>query len=42
MITVEFLGPIGKKPLTLDISNLSQLSEIKSLCFLLFVVDDYK
>lgn len=28
MITVEFLGPIGKKPLTLDISNLSQLSEI--------------
>ncbi|MGB3751851.1 MAG: MoaD/ThiS family protein [Arcobacteraceae bacterium] len=28
MITVEFLGPIGKQPLTLDISNLNQLSEI--------------
>jgi molybdopterin synthase sulfur carrier subunit len=28
MITVEFLGPIGKEPLNLDISNLSQLSEI--------------
>lgn len=28
MVTVEFLGPIGKKPLSLDISNLNQLSEI--------------
>jgi len=28
MITVEFLGPIGKKPLTLDITSLNQLSEI--------------
>ena len=27
MITIEFLGPIGKKPLSLDISNLSELSE---------------
>ncbi|MEA2017557.1 MAG: MoaD/ThiS family protein [Campylobacterota bacterium] len=28
MVTVEFLGPIGKVPLTLDISNLNQLSDI--------------
>jgi molybdopterin synthase sulfur carrier subunit len=28
MVTVEFLGPIGKTPLSLDISNLSELSEI--------------
>ncbi|MEA3498077.1 MAG: MoaD/ThiS family protein [Campylobacterota bacterium] len=28
MVTVEFLGPIGKEPLSLDISNLNQLSEI--------------
>ena len=26
MVTIEFLGPIGKKPLNLDISNLSELS----------------
>jgi len=28
MVTVEFLGPIGKEPLKLDISNLNQLSDI--------------
>ncbi len=28
MVTVEFLGPIGKKPLQIDITNLSQLSTI--------------
>ena len=28
MVTVEFLGPIGKEPLKLDISNLNQLSVI--------------
>ena len=28
MVTIEFLGPIGKKPLGLDITNLNQLSEI--------------
>jgi len=28
MVTVEFLGPIGKEPLSLDISNLNQLSDI--------------
>lgn len=28
MVTVEFLGPIGKEPLNLEISNLNQLSEI--------------
>ncbi len=28
MITVEFLGPISKSPLQLDISNLNQLSQI--------------
>jgi molybdopterin synthase sulfur carrier subunit len=27
MVTIEFLGPIGKKPLNLDISNLGELSE---------------
>ena len=28
MVIVEFLGPIGKEPLKLDISNLNQLSAI--------------
>ena len=28
MIKVEFLGPIGKEPLFVDIANLSELSEI--------------
>ena len=28
MVTVEFLGPIGKEPLQLNITNLNQLSEI--------------
>ena len=28
MVTVEFLGPIGKEPLNLDIENLDELSEI--------------
>ena len=28
MITIEFLGPIGKEPLQLDITNLNQLSDI--------------
>jgi len=28
MVRVEFLGPIGKEPLEVDISNLNQLSEI--------------
>ncbi len=28
MITIEFLGPIGKTPLELDITNLNQLSDI--------------
>lgn len=28
MVEVEFLGPINKEKLTLDISNLSQLSEL--------------
>ncbi len=28
MVTVEFLGPIGKAPLSVDITNLSELSEI--------------
>jgi len=28
MITVEFLGPITKEPLKLDISNLNELSTI--------------
>ena len=28
MVDVEFLGPINKEPMKVDISNLSQLSEI--------------
>ncbi len=28
MITIEFLGPIGKEPLNLNIKNLKELSEI--------------
>jgi molybdopterin synthase sulfur carrier subunit len=28
MVKIEFLGPIGKDPLELDISNLTQLSDI--------------
>lgn len=28
MVTVEFLGPIGKEPLNLDIKNLNELSDI--------------
>ncbi len=28
MVTVEFLGPIGKTPLDLNIENLNQLSDI--------------
>ena len=28
MIKVEFLGPIGKAPLEVDIDNLEQLSQI--------------
>ncbi|MCK5110749.1 MAG: MoaD/ThiS family protein [Arcobacteraceae bacterium] len=28
MVTVEFLGPIGKDPLKVDITNLNQLSAI--------------
>lgn len=28
MVKVEFLGPINKKPIELEISNLSQLREI--------------
>ena len=28
MIKVEFLGPIGKEPIEIDIDNLSQLSDI--------------
>ncbi len=28
MVDVEFLGPINKEPMKIDISNLSQLSEI--------------
>jgi len=28
MVTIEFLGPIGKEPLILDITNLNELSEI--------------
>lgn len=27
MVTIEFLGPIGKAPMSLDISNLSELSD---------------
>ncbi len=28
MITVEFLGPIGKEPMQFDIKNLNELSEV--------------
>ena len=28
MVRVEFLGPIAKEPIELDIDNLSQLSDI--------------
>ena len=28
MVKVEFLGPINKKPMNLDISNLEELSKI--------------
>ena len=28
MVTIEFLGPINKKPMQLEIENLNQLSEI--------------
>ncbi|MEA3383809.1 MAG: MoaD/ThiS family protein [Campylobacterota bacterium] len=28
MVTIEFLGPIGKKPIKVDIENLNQLSDI--------------
>ena len=28
MVRIEFLGPIGKDPLELDIKNLNELSEI--------------
>ncbi len=28
MVTVEFLGPIGKEPKQIDIQNLSELSEV--------------
>lgn len=28
MVTIEFLGPINKKPMILDISSLSELSEM--------------
>ncbi|MBU3015433.1 MoaD/ThiS family protein [Poseidonibacter lekithochrous] len=28
MVDVEFLGPINKEPMKVDISNLSELSEI--------------
>ncbi|WP_419765763.1 MAG: MoaD/ThiS family protein [Arcobacter sp.] len=28
MVTIEFLGPINKKPLTLEIKNLLELSDI--------------
>jgi molybdopterin synthase sulfur carrier subunit len=28
MVRVEFLGPIGKEPMELDITNLIQLSDI--------------
>ena len=28
MVTIEFLGPIGKAPMQLDIKNLDQLSDI--------------
>ena len=28
MVTIEFLGPINKKPIEVDIQNLNELSEI--------------
>jgi len=28
MVTIEFLGPIGKVPMSVDIDNLAQLSDI--------------
>jgi len=28
VVTIEFLGPINKKPIQVDIQNLNQLSEI--------------
>ncbi len=28
MVTIEFLGPINKKPISVDIQNLNELSEI--------------
>ncbi len=28
MVTIEFLGPINKKPIQVDIQNLNELSEI--------------
>jgi len=28
MVTIEFLGPIGKEPISLDIDNLKDLSKI--------------
>lgn len=28
MITIEFLGPINKKPIQIDIQNLNELSEV--------------
>ena len=28
MVTIEFLGPIGKEPMKVNINNLSQLSDI--------------
>lgn len=28
MITIEFLGPIGKKPIEIDIKTLDQLGEL--------------
>ena len=28
MVTIEFLGPIGKAPLSVDISSLEELSDI--------------
>lgn len=28
MVIIEFLGPIGKKPLELELTNLSELAEV--------------
>ncbi|MDR3347826.1 MAG: MoaD/ThiS family protein [Helicobacteraceae bacterium] len=30
MITIEFLGPIGKEPIRADVSNLSELASMLS------------